>query len=238
MTKTAILISGQCRTLDVCFKSLKSQVLDFFPEADVFISAAMDNDTGSIIAFDELPEGKKFAEVIDQPTLDEKSYLSRSIGGEYCIGEGPQDTTAVQRILRQAWNLRRVFDMARDHGDYERFIRVRMDQWFHVGCKGTPELQGQYALVPWWGSFGGVNDRFAIMDAVTTDSYCWFPYLDDFLDDGCRFHPETLTAWAIRASGTPIYHHPIVSATIKRQGQKLMVRPPEFLPNEYVNISA
>lgn len=233
--KTAILISGQCRTLDFCFRSLKEQVLDFFPEADVFISAAADQDASNIIAFDDLPS--KFGDVVDQPALDEKDYLAKSLGGKFFIGDGPEDTTAVQRILRQAWHLRRVYEQARDHADYERFIRVRMDQWFHVGCKNTPTLEGQYAMVPWWGSFGGVNDRFAIMDALTAESYCWWPYLDDFLADGCRFHPETLTAWAIKATGTPIYHHPILSSTLKRIDGKLTQRTPEILPDEYVQIS-
>jgi hypothetical protein len=232
--KTAILISGQCRTLDVCLPNLVEQVLRFLPGADLWVSVANGPDAGQANLFHTVGMRLRMLEAIDQPTLPEFDYREQSAGGNYYIGEGPHDATIVQRILRQAWHLRRVYDFAAGSGEgYEAYVRLRPDQWFTVGVAGLPEITPLTAAVPWWGSFDGVNDRFAVLGKTAAEAYCWWPRLDHFLGEGCRFHPETLTEYALRRAGCKVVHLPAFASTLKRDAAgQVIVREPEVLPQE------
>ena len=44
-------------------------------------------------------------------------------------------------------------------------IRLRADLWFHSQVK-LPRLLPLEVCTPWWGRYGGVNDRFAVMGAL------------------------------------------------------------------------
>src|SRR5690349_6918955 len=100
--KTAILISGQCRTLDVCLPSLKAQIFRHFPQADLWISVGSGPDAWQANFFASLGMNIRMLEVVEQPVFDERDYRQRSLGGRNWIGESPSDATIVQRILRQA----------------------------------------------------------------------------------------------------------------------------------------
>lgn len=55
---------------------------------------------------------------------------------------------------------------------------------------------------PWFGRFGGINDRFAIMDYQAAKSYFTvYERIDEFLKLGCPFHPETLLKTALEFGG-------------------------------------
>jgi hypothetical protein len=58
-------------------------------------------------------------------------------------------------------------------------------------------------LPPWWGKFGGVNDRLAIMGSKPR-SITSTPgqVIDQLLAAGCPFHPETLVMESMRLGGT------------------------------------
>lgn len=234
MVKVAILVSGQCRTLNVCLPSIRRQILAHFPMADLWASVAdgPDSEQASLLANVGLKV--RLLEKIAQPTLDERNYRQKSLGGDYWIGTGPHDPTIVQRILRQAWHLRRVYEWAAHSGeDYDVYVRLRPDQWFFVGAQGMPEITPQKAVVPWWGSFGGVNDRFAVLGRQAAEAYCWWPKLDHWLEEGCRFHPETLTKYALLRSGCKIVFSAVSAATLKMGPDGIVqVRNPEILPEE------
>ena len=138
--KVAVLVSGQCRTLDICLPSIQRQILAHFPLADLWISVAdgPDADQASLLTKSGLR--LRLLEKIVQPTLDERDYRQRSAGGNYLIGGGHEDRTIVQRILRQAWHLRRIYECAATSGEnYDAYIRLRPDQWFFVGAQGLHE---------------------------------------------------------------------------------------------------
>lgn len=232
--KTAILISGQCRTLDVCARNIAEQVLRFFPGADLWISVAAGPDTEQARFLEAVGLPVRLLETVEQPVFDERDYQVQSSGGSYYIGEGPHDSTAVQRILCQAWQLRRVYEKACASGEeYGVYVRLRPDQWFTVGAAGWPEITPSTAALPWWGNFGGVNDRFAILGSAAAEAYCWWPYLDQLLAEGCRFHPETLTRFALERAQCRIVRLPVLAATLKRDPSgNIVIREPEILPDE------
>ena len=89
------------------------------------------------------------------------------------------------------------------------FIRCRSDLHFYLcnighseevfeNCKyvrHTPFPFPKEAWTPYWGNYGGVNDRFAILGKDAAKAY--FETYDNLalmLDEGCPFHPETLVA--------------------------------------------
>ncbi|EDY18245.1 hypothetical protein CfE428DRAFT_4381 [Chthoniobacter flavus Ellin428] len=236
--RVAILVSGQCRTLDVCLPSIQRQVLAHFPSADLWISVADGSDSAQASLLANTGLRVCLLEKVNQPTLDERDYRAKSVGGNFYIGEGLHDRTIVQRILRQAWHLRRVYEWSATSGnDYDVYIRLRPDQWFFVGVQGLPDISPTTAVVPWWGSFDGVNDRFAVLGKHAAEAYCWWPCLDRWLAEGCRFHPETLTKYALMRAGCKIVHTPASAATLKRdESGKVSVRPPEVLPTEVMEL--
>lgn len=228
--KVAILVSGQCRTLDVCLPNLQAQVFRHFPQADLWVSVAAGPDALQANLFQYTGLRTRLMEVVEQPTLDERDYRQRSEGGAYGIGEEPNDPTIVQRILRQAWHLRRVYEQAAASGEgYDVYIRLRPDQWFIFGAAGYPPIDPDSAAVPWWGGFGGVNDRFALLGPRAADAYCWWPVMDRLLAEGCRFHPETLTKYALERAGCRIIFSPAMAGTLKRNADgKVVIREAEI----------
>ncbi len=236
--KMAILVSGQCRTLDLCITNLKVQVLRHFPNADLWVSIADGADSSQAHLLENVGLNVRLLEIVKQPTLDEKDYKEKPGNGMYCIGTGPEDRTIVQAILRQAWHLRRVFEMAAGSGEpYDAYMRLRPDQWFLTGVSGLPIVRPETAVVPWWGGFGGINDRFAILGPTAADAYCYWPRLDALLESGCSFHPETLTLHALQNSGADIVHTPARTATLKRDAAgALVIRYPENLPEEIIDM--
>jgi hypothetical protein len=236
--KTAILISGQCRTLDLCLPNLRAQIFRHFPGADLWISVAGGPDAAQANLFRQLGMKIRLLEAVEQPMLDERDYRERAKGGRYYIGTGPEDPTIVQRVLRQAWHLHRVYAQAAASGEnYDMFMRLRPDQWFIFGVAGYPTIAPETAAVPWWGAFEGVNDRFAMLGSVAAEAYCWWPMLDRLLAEGCRFHPETLTKFALQRARCRVVYTPVVAATLKRDEQgRVIVRNPEMCKEDMMAV--
>lgn len=236
--KTAILISGQCRTLDLCLPNIKAQVLDYFPGADLWISVAAGPDSGQAQLLRSVGMKIQLLEALEPPELDQRDYAARSLGGPYLLGTGLGDSTAVSRTLLQAWRLHRVFEKARSSGEnYDTFVRLRPDQWFIVGAAGLPRIDPSTAAVPWWGGYGGINDRFAVLGRAAAEAYCWWPRLDELLAEGCRFHPETLTKYALTRAQCRIVHLPTFAAILKRDAAgKILAHAPEVLAGEFTPV--
>src|SRR5690606_40937404 len=58
------------------------------------------------------------------------------------------------------------------------------------------------ALTPWWGRFGGVNDRFAILGYHAACAYfTTYSRAQAFLESGCPLHPESLIKASLEAAG-------------------------------------
>ena len=70
-----------------------------------------------------------------------------------------------------------------------------------------PQTDGPWSNGCWtppWGSYGGINDRFAIMGRDAAQAYMTaFDRIKELLDKGCPFHPETLTRAAVELTGDP-----------------------------------
>lgn len=207
--KVAILLSGHMRTFDRCLPTLHWHVFRHFPGASFFVSTVKDEDAGKAELLRERYRGQPVKiEAVDQPEIpvpvDPPAGWEPGLamyGHEpYAVSVGPQ------AVLRQLWHLRRVWEMVPDPGSFDLFIRARPDLWFHSFAlpeqferlRSSPQSLWWWAFVPWWGRFGGVNDRFALLGTGAARRYFGtFAVMPRLLAAGCPFHPESLIAAAL-----------------------------------------
>ncbi len=99
------------------------------------------------------------------------------------------------------------------------FIRMRGDNFFKNFTRpSNPFPRTVYS--PWWGRFGGINDRFAVMDREAAKVYfTMYEKIDELLALGCPFHPETLLKCALELGKiTSIDHMDAVFDTYRVTG--------------------
>jgi hypothetical protein len=115
-------------------------------------------------------------------------------------------------------------------GERDTVVRLRPDLWFHEPISMAEcdlSLPGSVNH-PWWGNFGGINDRFAIMPSKRAQDYFdAYPSINQAIAEGCPLHPESLVAYACRAA--PKKRCNFLFSTMRATGQ----RWPEILPGEF-----
>lgn len=211
--KTAIIISGHMRTFDKCLPTLHWHVFRHYPGADFFVSTVTDADAPKARLLRGLyPEAKiEISEVEAQPDcVAELRALGVSLPAEWVKGKPyTHEPYAIsvhpQAVLRQLWQLAHAWQVVGSRGkrdEYDQFIRVRPDLWFH-SFKRPASLENEtVAHVPYWGQFGGVNDRFAILGKQAAAAYfSTYANLPQLVAFGCPVHPESLVAASLELSG-------------------------------------
>lgn len=243
--KTAVLISGECRTFSRVLPSLHWQVFSKLENPHFFCSVAKDEDAGSIELL-RLKYDNVRIEVVEQPTLPEPP-MSHTLHAPYAItptrtpGVGP-----LQGIMRALWHYSRAWKFAQEHGanDCDVFVRCRPDLHFHrFSLEGLTWLTGPYlemypdqsakqAFAPAWGSFGpGCNDRFLVMGKSAAKAFFeTHDVLPDLLASGVPFHPETLVGAAIERAGCVISRTLLAEFAFLRKSGELVHM--QFLPQE------
>ena len=195
MNKIALCLSGQIRTFDKCFPSLKKHILDIV-DCDVFAHFCYNNDVSnsnlSVIDFVDIIIEKDIK-------LDNKEYASR-------MGPGltPQ---YVQQILQQFLSITKCNNIKSRHEEingfkYDWVIRARTDALFKcdispISFQGTKkdilQLDNGCVYIPSFACYGGYNDRFAFGNSKNMDTYASLSsHVDDYFDNGRPFHPESL----------------------------------------------
>jgi hypothetical protein len=194
---TAVLISGQMRTADRCAAGIRQ----LYPGATFVVHAVLDADSDKAFLF------RPAVTVIEpQHEMRERREYSGRIG-RGCHG--------VQRVLKQLWGLLRtwyVFEASGIQADV--IVRCRADLAF---SKEPEPLEGQGIRVPKFSSFWGLNDRFAYGDRAAMKAYFTrLTLLDEYIDGGGMFHPETFLAWAMQ--GFNVQRTQALFATVRQDG--------------------
>jgi hypothetical protein len=172
-------------------------------------------------------------------------------------------TVHPQSIARQLWQLEQVYifhlaHLTETRGEmYDCVIRCRPDLWFHsfeypatlrpirkFHCHElggyetvTGGMQPTTVLTPWWGGFGGVNDRFAILSRKAAQSYfTTYSKIPSLLEAGCPFHPESLIAASLQVSGFKSQVSALAAefSTLRANGE---LRPPEISAEDIAHAS-
>ena len=102
-----------------------------------------------------------------------------------------------QRNLFQTWEFLGQENPGGFDPDDAMVVRLRPDLWFHDFSDLPRNPYPMEAITPWWGAYGGVNDRVAFLGCLAAKEwFTTFTKLDALLQAGCPMHQETM----IRAS--------------------------------------
>jgi len=207
--KTAVLISGQMRTFAKCYPAQKWQIFRHYePDIHFFVSCVDDQQAASSALLLRDYENV-FVERYQDPTDLTVIPNEKGAWAPYA------NATTHDKLMLQHWGNKKVWDFfcaSADTGSFDVIIRIRPDIWIHRFTK--PLFKGlepwlaedaNTAFCPWWGKFGGVNDRLAVLGKRAADAYFnTFDMIPTFLKLGCPFHPETLTAETMRGAHVSI----------------------------------
>lgn len=187
--KTAVIYSGQARSFKRLLWNHHWHVLRKIQgEATYFVSVADDEQADDMLALKEF--GSVYFEKVHQPEIpipiERPGFL-----GCYPPSSPPQ------AILRQFWALDRAWTFMEEIApkeNFDRVIRIRPDLAF-AEFQMPEVVHPNDCFTPWWATWGGLNDRFAVMGYHASwayfTTYARIPY---HLGDGCPLHPETLLA--------------------------------------------
>ena len=220
-----VIITGHMRSFARCVHTLRWQVLRHYEVDAFFISTVQDEDTDSHKLLAELfPDVPIYTDIVDaQPELPEPKETVRF--------EPYARSVPIQAVLRQLWQLERGWALRQERsGRSEVVIRVRPDLFFHSFTKPYPGLND--ACTPYWGRFGGVNDRFAVLgDNAARHYFQTITKVPALLASGCPLHPESLVKASLEDGGC------IVADTLQTEFSTLRnngeVRQPEISPFDF-----
>ena len=177
---TAVLISGQLRTAELCVNS----ILKAFPDADFYINCVRDEDAHKARAFHAVA----CSSYVQQPLPERDFYYRRRGRGVH----------GVQQVLQQLYGLARVWETyVAAGGDHDWVVRCRADIRFTVFPENESERRGQI-MIPSFCNYWGYNDRFAMVRReVAMRYFTRWDSLDSYLHNGGVFHPETFLKWCM-----------------------------------------
>lgn len=206
LMKTAVLISGQLRTFGKCYPTQRFQIFRHY-EPDLHFFCSLSGEGGASAAGYILRQDyqnvhvESYEDPTDLPVIPVES-------GQFAPYA---NATSHEKLMLQHWGNKKVWDFFCASADKESFdviIRIRPDLWIHrfqqqVGRFLYPPAN--VAFCPWWGKFGGVNDRLAVMGCTAASHYFnVYPNIHTLMDMGCPFHPESLVAETMRIGGVHV----------------------------------
>lgn len=187
--KTAVIITGQARSFKHVFPNQNWYVYRKLINPTFFASVCDDRDADSLKLI-----GVKYPlnlERVKDPVFPEPKNPGAMMFSGYGFG-GP-----VQGFYRQHWSLKRGWEFFKEKADtaeYDLIVRIRPDLWFQEFIAPRyDEIGVRDCLTPWWSTFSGINDRFAIMGYLAGQSYmtCFDKHAKLF-EMGCPMHHETV----------------------------------------------
>ncbi len=219
---TAVLISGQLRTFKICYPTQKWQIFRHYePDIHFFVSCCDDEqaqNSSLLLADYENVHVERYQDPTDLPEIPKE----KGFWAPYA------NATTHDKLMLQHWGNKKVWDFfnSDDRGDeFDTIIRMRPDLWIHrfekpvfkwqelankpnsIVTGDVRSLDRNTVFAPWWGKFGGINDRLAIMGREAAETYFnLYGGIEGLLKDGCPFHPETLLAAWLRMCGVIVHN--------------------------------
>ena len=199
----ALCISGFARKMDQSYPYLKKYILDEL-DPDVFYFGYHDEkDTKENI----LETYKPVSHVIREYNNEmEKEILSaykcshpRAIFSGELLRHQTKHSSAIP-LLSQFYNVMKCNELKQEKEQQENFeydavIRVRSDYFFFRPINNDLEFAKNYVCsTDHWDWLNGYTDSFAFGNSEDMDTYSsFFNYFAEYvLDDGVKFHPETM----------------------------------------------
>jgi hypothetical protein len=245
---TAIIYTGAMRSFEKCMENQRWHVLRHFPASTFYIVTEKDEDAHKANLLKDKYPGVVEVRFVKQPEMvipagcpDEWTPGKPYMHEPYHISVDPRHVLGQLWMLREGW---RLYEEANDPADL--IIRIRPDLWFHsfekpVWLRSGPKLMSAglewLASVPWWGRFGGCNDRFALLGAHAAKAYFTaYDHLPTMIAEGAPLHPETLIHYAMKRSGISICDDMKAEfSTLRKSGE---MRPPEITSIDIAHFKA
>lgn len=230
---TAVIYSGQARTFLRCFPTHRWHVFRHFTDLRFYVSVEDDERAGDMDVLREHYEHVHIERVKTPADLPEIP-IERGNPAPYA------NAASHRQLMAQHWANSRAFDFyTQKEPGGERanvIIRMRCDQFFHSFAPlwATPNL----ALTPWWGRFGGINDRFAILGQDAALHYfCTYHKIHRLLDAGCPFHPESLVKASLLDGGVDLRETLLAEFSTERMNGERRWWINETLPCDWAHLS-
>ena len=227
---TAVLISGQMRSFARCYPTQRWQIFRHY-ESDIhfFVSCSDDSNAKSAELLREHYENVAIAPYND-PILPE-------IPIEYGQSAPYANAAPHPNLLLQHWGNLEVWKLFKSNWGtiaFDIVIRIRPDLFIHKFEK-PKDVFPMDARCPWWGKFGGVNDRLAVLGIDASESYfTTYNRILGLLKNGCPFHPETLVKASMELDKVNISNTLMTEfSTMRMDGQQ---RFPEYIPPDYADL--
>lgn len=233
--KTAVLISGQLREFARCYPTQRWQVYRRHEPCEFFLVIQRQPDADEILTplLRDYP-GKVHVLQLDDPDLPISPAVSKG------WHEAPFANAApAKNLLLQHWYQEQVWRFYveksgwhRDATQHRLVIRQRADNFFHEYEPAPNAGLDRAVYTPWWGTFGGLNDRFALIyPKAAPDYFGVYGKIEAALAAGAPFHPETLLRYS--CAGWHCWHVHTIFSTARPKGHpQYPQRWPEILPWE------
>src|ERR1019366_8681852 len=198
---TAVLMSGQFRTFEQTLPTHHWHVYRHFPDLHFFLvmqktvpgPRSVDSEAMVKLLEDKYGKDHVHAKLIDDPT--DLPMIPKKFG----LYAPYENASPHPQRMMQHWyqnEVWKLFTQSNKDGDSmeEAIIRMRADNFFHSFTMPPQPLPSNIVYSPWFGRFGGINDRFAIIspDAAAPAYVTVYEKIDELLKLGCPFHPESL----------------------------------------------
>lgn len=218
------------RSFARCYPSQRWQIFRHYePDIYFFVSVCDDVRASDAELLREHYENVR-VETYKDPELSE-------IPSEYGAWAPYANATTHDKLLLQHWGNKRIWEFFKANADFDStdiIIRIRADLFIHGFQR--PLVNNEWeAFCPWWGKFGGVNDRLAVMGVKAAEAY--FTVYDKILGllkQGCPFHPETLVKESLITAGAEIHNTLMTEfSTVRENGDQ---RWPEIRPSDHAEL--
>jgi len=235
--KTAIVLAGHMRSFDKCLPAMMHHVFRHFPGAEFFVTTEPDEDAWKVdLLKGALPKSRVEVDLTPQPdlqpVLDGLPIPKDFTLGERFMHEPYFISVPPLAVLGQLWRLWQVLGMLK-FARYQRVVRLRPDLFFH----SYTHREEVATLVPWWGRFGGINDRFAILLPGAAEAYfSTYGNIRGLLEDWCPFHPESLIVMSMEKQHCTA--HPYLMADFSTMRTDGTMRGPEISASDYAGLFA
>jgi hypothetical protein len=242
--KTAVFLSGQLRTFAQCWPTQRWHILRHFQDPHFFICVQHQADAHQILAPLVAEYGAARVHTAFRTDPDLHDVITPELSRAYHIAPYANAAPAHQLLLQhwynqEVWKLFSECQSPAESARFNVFIRLRPDLFFHsFDCPEViegindpfwdPEFT-DLCFTPWWGRFGGINDRFALMGAAAARYYLTtYEAIPELLSAGCPFHPESLVKANLERGNIDLRETLRTEFTTFRLDGKH--RPPEIAP--------
>ena len=253
--KTAVIITGAMRSFERCLPNLDWHVFRHFPDAKFYVATHDDEDAiKAALLGPRLTRMEKFVQpemVVPDGCPDKWTQGQPYMHEPYAISVPPSHVLGQLWINEKGWNL---YKEAGEPADL--VIRCRPDLWFHsfqkphginqrtyevspfVGGLPNPNdiVFDDVAFTPWWGRFGGVNDRFALLGQKAAEAYfTTYSNTPNLIKGGAPLHPESLVYASMKQAGISVCDDMLAEfSTLRKTGE---LRHPEITGIDIAHLS-